>query len=240
MILGIVAIWLVWSGAFGSFVHQRMRWPLAIAGVMLITVGIIEMVTAERTGRQDPDSGRRFAAPSVGWLLMLPVVVLMAVAPSALGATAAGRASGFVPDGAREIFERLPDTTDPIPMRVYDFVDRAVWDPMLSLEFREIELEGIVVNDDRYPDGFVLVRFAVSCCAADGVPLRVAFPDAPENLADDTWISAVVRWIPPPEGTYFNVPDVPFAIDGDLYIEADLLSFRILDDPPDSPYESPA
>jgi hypothetical protein len=44
---------------------------------------------------------------------------------------------------------------------------------------------------------------------------------------DDTWVRATLIWRPPPDG------------DDPSIIEADLIELEIIDDPPDSPYETP-
>jgi uncharacterized membrane protein YcgQ (UPF0703/DUF1980 family) len=56
-----------------------------------------------------------------------------------------------------------------------------------------------VVHDDAVPDGFVLTRFQIACCAADAVAIKVAVPDPPTDPADDQWVEVVGRLVPPPE-----------------------------------------
>ena len=68
----------------------------------------------------------------------------------------------------------------------------------------------------------------MSCCAADGIPIQVRVRSVDVSLPDDTWVRVVVRWIPPEPGT-----------ETDLVAEADLVSLAIIDDPPNTPYESP-
>lgn len=238
LVVGSVATWLALSGEFGMFLHQRMRWPLALAGVVALGIGAAEVVVSDRRRRIDASGRPQQAAPVVGWLLMFPIVILMAVAPSALDSTAALRARGVVPEREQALYPDLSELAEPIPMRVYDFVNQAVWDPARGLRDRQVELEGFVLQDTRYPDGPLLVRFAVSCCAADGYPVFVALRDAELDVADDTWIRAVVQWRPPQTGHYVG-DDGRLVNDGDFYIEADLVSFTVMGGPPDSPYEEP-
>ncbi|MEM9042482.1 MAG: TIGR03943 family protein [Actinomycetota bacterium] len=217
---------MTWNGTFGNFVQQHMRWPLAIAAVCVFVLGVVDIVGWARTEADDDPS----VAPSVGILMVLPIAVLIAVAPAALGSAALDRVDPFEPTEPDDDAWVLPDD-DLLDMRVIDFVNQALYDDEQHLEGRSVVLEGLAVNDDEFPDGFLLVRFLVSCCAADGIPVIVALRDAPQQLEDDTWVRATVTWIP---------PDIPyFDPDGPLYIEAEIESLEVIPDPPLSPYESP-
>ena len=143
--------------------------------------------------------------------------------------SAATRVEAFTPTQTTEQFDPIPDTGAPVEMRVLEFLDRATWDPDRSLEGRTIRLEGLVVNDTDVPDGFLLTRFMVSCCAADGIPLQVAVRNTGPSLADDTWVVADVEWLPSAE---FG--------DNEVRVEASAVSIRpVLDGVPKDPYESP-
>ncbi len=219
---------LVLDGGFGWFVQQRMRWPLAAASIILIIFGLYELMRSLR----DDDGGPRSAGPQVGWLLVLPLLVLFSVAPTALGAVAASRVDAYVPTESTNRFEPLPNVDSAIEMRVIDFLDRATWDTERSLEGRLIRLEGLVVNDPDVPDGFKLTRFMVSCCAADGIPLQVTVRGANTVLEDDTWVVADVIW---------RAPEVPYQeTEGVWIIEADALVITpVVGGVPKDPYESP-
>jgi uncharacterized repeat protein (TIGR03943 family) len=233
--LGAMLAQLIWTGGFGWFVQQHMRWPLAVAAVVLLGLGLNDLVFSERRttdgdevdDQVDGEHHGHAAAPAVGWLLLLPIAVLVGVAPTALGSVAAQRADTYEPAERGAVFEPLPTDGQPIPMRVFDFLDRAIWDPDMSLEGRQIVVEAFVVNDDDYPDGVLLTRFMVSCCAADGLPLQIAVPTTTQ-FEDDTWLRATIEWLPPDQGD----PESEF-------VEATLLDYTELTEPPESPYESP-
>ncbi|MDJ0768580.1 MAG: TIGR03943 family protein [Ilumatobacter sp.] len=222
--LGAMLVQLVWSGGFGSFVQQHMRWPLGAAAAAMLVLGAHDMLGADRERRRGGEL--RGAAPLVGWLLLLPIAVLVAVAPTALGSDAATRAEAFEPAQRGNVFDPLPDD-GPIEMSMFDFIDRALWDPQRGLEGREVVVEAFIVSDDRYPAGVLLTRFMVSCCAADALPLQIAVPTS-ARLADDTWVRATIEWSPP-------------AVDAapSRFVEATLLDLVELDEAPASPYESP-
>lgn len=231
LVLGAVMARLLWSGGFGWFVQQRMRLPLLAAAAVLMIFGVYEFVSASREEDQDPEATRRSAGPTVGWLLLLPVVVLISVAPTGLGAAAADRVDAYNPTETTEQFAALDTTNGPPELRVFDFLERAAWDEERSLEGEVVRLEGLVVNDPDVPGGFKLTRFMVSCCAADGIPLQVAVHDTGPALEDDTWVVADVMWRP---------PTTPYQEQGSAAIvEADAVSVTVVPDAPNDPYESP-
>ena len=227
--LGVMVMRLVVTDDFGSFVQQRMRHPLLVAAGVLLVFGVHETRQALAQEKKEPDSVRRSAGPRVGWLLLLPFLVLLSVAPAALGAAAADRVDPFLPTESDGMFTEIQSESGPVAMRVSEFLDRAIWDDSGSLEGVLVRLEGLVVNDASVPNGFKLTRFMVSCCAADGLPVQVTIRGAPA-LEDDTWVVAVVEWIP---------PKTPYReTKGEWIVEADAIDIDVSDAPKD-PYESP-
>ncbi len=230
--LGFTMARLLWTGAFGWFIQQRMQIPLLIATVVLLIMGVYEAVQATEEETKDPESRTRSTAPKVGWLMILPLLVIVSVQPVGLGAAAADRVENFTPVETESRFDDL-DFSQGVPeLRVLDFVDRAIWDDDGSLNGQTVRLEGLVVNDPDVPDGFLLTRFLVSCCAADGVPIQVAIQGVSENLVNDTWVVADVVLIE---------PDVPYREnDADRwFVNAELQSLTIDLTPPTDAYESP-
>ncbi len=223
LFVGLTIGRLVVDGGFGAFVQQRMRWPLAIATVVMIVLGLVDVILALRS---DDTEETRSVGPRVGWLLAGPILVLIAVAPTSLGAAAADRVDSFEPTRPDDL-TALPED-DPFTMRVLDFATAAIWDETGALEGRQVILEGLVVNDDDLPGGYFLTRFLVSCCAADGIPIKIAVHDADATFADDDWIRATVTLR----------ERSPAAVEGG-YVEVDAIGVELLDGPPASPYESP-
>ena len=227
--LGAMTLRLVVTDDFGSFVQQRMRYPLLVAAILLLVFGAYEMRKGSVQERDEPDSARRSVGPRVGWLLILPFLVLLSVAPSALGAAAADRVDPVLPTESDEAFVAIQPVAGPVEMSVSEFLDRAIWDDSGSLAGVLVRLEGLVVNDESIPNGFKLTRFIVSCCAADGQPVQVTIRGAPA-LEDDTWVIADVEWI---------APETPYRDqEGNWTVEADAINVTVSDAPKD-PYESP-
>ncbi|MEM9133769.1 MAG: TIGR03943 family protein [Actinomycetota bacterium] len=228
--IGAMAARLLWSGGYGWFVQQHMFIPLLLAAVVLIAFGAFEIAVGIREEQRIGATSRWRVAPTVGWLLLLPLAVLVAVAPTGLGAAAASRIEAFSPTEQTDEFPPLDTGGGPVEMRVYDFLDRAIWDDERSLDGVAVRLEGLVVNDDEIADGFQLTRFLVSCCAADGIPLQVALRGLDAPLEDNTWVIADVVWIE---------PDVPYADSGLRIVEAEILSIEPQPGVRKDPYESP-
>lgn len=229
LVIGAAMGRLLWSGGYGWFVQQHMRVPLIAATAVLLLLGIYEAIAGSRQENLDPASTRRAAGPAVGWLLILPIVVLVSVAPTGLGASAADRVDAHTPTESSSPFSPL-DSSGPVEMRVFDFLERAVWDESQSLQGVTARLEGLVVNDPEFVDGFLLTRFMVSCCAADGIPLQVAVHTT-SPLEDDTWVVADVIW---------RLPEVPYEdAPTPWFVEADAVSVTVVPNAPNDPYESP-
>ncbi len=192
-----------------------------------VTTAIVADIDHHGTG-DDHDKEHATAGPKVGWLLVLPLAVLIAVAPTALGAAAAGRVDAVIPTDSGTSFQPLPVQDVPVTMGVMEFLNRAVWDDQRSLEGVSVELTGIVVNDPEIPDGFKLTKFLVGCCAADGLPVQVVVRGLSQPMENDTWVEVAGQWI---------VPEVDAAESGDtpeLMIE----SISVLPNAPSNPYES--
>jgi uncharacterized repeat protein (TIGR03943 family) len=127
------------------------------------------------------------------WLLLLPVLAILLIAPPALGADKVAR-SGDLSAVARQApsgsaaFDQLPTDDAPL-LKIGDAVTRAVWDSSGSLDGRQIRLVGFVVH---MPDGSVdLARLVINCCAADAIPIKVRLDgDAAHRYPPDTWLEA--------------------------------------------------
>jgi len=226
--IGVVITRLLWTGGFGWFVRQGMKWPLILATIVLMVFGIYEALSGSKEELRDIEASKRSAGPAIGWMLALPLAVLISVAPTGLGAAAASRVDAFVPTETEERYPALDDSQGPIEMGVFDFVDRALWDSEESLRDVTVRLEGLVVNDPAVPSGFKLTRFLLSCCAADGIPIQVNLQDVGREIADDTWVQVDLEWTEPAQ---------PYG-DGNWEVDARALTVVELPEAPTDSYES--
>ena len=123
--------------------------------------------------------------PRIAWLLVLPLLALILVAPPALGSYSAlrtGTALQEQPWG----FADLP-AGDSVRLSLVDYAGRAVYDHGRSLDNRRVTTAGfLAVGRDGTP---YLVRMALSCCAADAQPVKIGLTGrTPPVLRPDTWL----------------------------------------------------
>lgn len=196
------------------YVKEELRPFLIGASLLLIVTGVMtlwyELRPAAGNEREaaspvSPESGRspRTAAvhghddhghhgPRVAWLLLLPVLGLLLVAPPALGSYAAAQAGTALTADQKYEYPPLP-AGDPVQTSVLDYAARALFDKGRSLDDRRVQLTGFVASG---PGGApILARMIMSCCAGDGRPVKVGMTgDAPSGLAADTWIEVTGRY----------------------------------------------
>ncbi|HEV2894093.1 MAG TPA: TIGR03943 family protein, partial [Actinomycetota bacterium] len=105
--VGAMVLWLGLTDAALAYVRGTLRPSLAASGVVLLVLAGAALRGHEPTpGGHGHDHG----APRSGWLLALPVLVLLLVAPPALGSFAASRqgAPATQAGDATGVFPPLP------------------------------------------------------------------------------------------------------------------------------------
>ncbi|MFE7930640.1 TIGR03943 family putative permease subunit [Streptomyces sp. NPDC057456] len=144
--------------------------------------------------------------PRVSWLLILPLLALILVAPPALGSYSATRTGTALQEPLA--YPSLP-ATDPLPLSVVDYAGRAVYDHGHTLTDREVRLTGFVALDhDGTP---YLVRMALNCCAADAQPVKVGLTgDIPPVLQPDIWLAVTGTYTPRTTHDPVNNGPIPF------------------------------
>jgi uncharacterized repeat protein (TIGR03943 family) len=209
LLLGGVTLAVALGDAHLAYVQPGFRPLLLLAAAVLLLLGLIGVVRAR--SRPDAEAGggghdHGHAAPHVAWLLLLPVAVVLLVAPPALGSFTAARQAqqievapeppvgGIGPDDPGE---------DHRTMTLFDYSLHALAGNTSALEDRLVRLTGFVTPRDG--GGWYVSRIAISCCAADAVAFTVVV-DAPQgDLVADQWVEVVGSWVPPqphPSGGY--------------------------------------
>jgi uncharacterized repeat protein (TIGR03943 family) len=170
------------------YVKEGLRPFLIATGLLLVAAAVMTIWYSFRSAPASPDEHDH--APSVGWLLILPVLGLVLVAPPALGSYAANQAGSVAaaPVGDSS-YPPLP-AGDPAELSILDYASRALFDSGKSLEGRDLRLTGFVTPA---PDGApMLARIVLSCCAADGRPIKLGLSGrAPIDVPADTWVEVV-------------------------------------------------
>ncbi|WP_262703097.1 MULTISPECIES: TIGR03943 family putative permease subunit [Streptomyces] len=138
--------------------------------------------------------------PKVAWLLYVPALTILFLAPPALGSYTASRDEAKAPkapssssgDSGDSLFPALPDT-GVVPMTLNDFSSRAVWDTDGTLKGHIVRLTGFV-TPGRHGTWYVS-RLVISCCAADAQVRKVRVHGASAPPAD-AWVTVTGTWHP--------------------------------------------
>jgi uncharacterized repeat protein (TIGR03943 family) len=199
VVLGATAIWLWWSGQALNYVRPGLAPWLLAGGVVVALLGLLpplgllgKETAADHSGGHHQHRGR------VGWLLLVPVLVVILVQPAALGSYAVASRSA-VPGGGDGGFDPLAaPVRGAVPMSMAEFVTRAVRDPGQSLAGVRVRLTGFVAPSEGKEGGYRLSRFVIFCCAADAEALQAVVSGDPTPRARDQWLEVEGTWQPRP------------------------------------------
>jgi uncharacterized repeat protein (TIGR03943 family) len=236
--IGVMALYLGVSDAALAYVKAGLRPLLLVSGGILVGLAVVAVV---RYGRDQ--GGHEPHGPGVAWLLALPPLALVLIAPPALGAFAASRQTIRPPpisqpvrtdQATAGVDEALfPPLVSPgdgaaVPLTLAEYLARD-YEAQHTLADVRIRLVGFVTPQPSRRDGYLLTRFAISCCAADATALKVAIHGDPVPRAPDTWLEVEGRWQQRTSGD----PDQPSSETPLLLAE----SIRVIMQP-SPPYES--
>jgi uncharacterized repeat protein (TIGR03943 family) len=239
---GALLLKLVTTGGYRAYVRPRMGPLLLLAGTALVGVAAGAWLATIRPGgasepaRPGPAHGRGHRS-RLESLLLAPIVLLAVMPPAALGAAAASMRGATTRGPSTSLFPPLPKAVaGAVPLTVSDFVGRALYDAGGSLAGVPVRLVGVVAPDPGAPfGGFELVRFAMFCCAADAIPVRlhvVVRVAARSPPATDAWVEVAGTWRRAPVRP-------PGRFDPDTMIPTlDATSVRVVPEPAD-PYDPP-
>jgi uncharacterized repeat protein (TIGR03943 family) len=172
------------------YVKEGLRPLVLLAGAVLIATAAATLWYDRRTPADDHHQHRE---PRVSWLLALPVLALILVAPPALGSYSAAHTGTALtkPFG----FPALPAGDAPLRLAVADYAGRAVYDGGRSLRDRRLKITGFVTLDRKGTP--YLVRMGLNCCAADAQPVKIALTGTiPPVLRPDTWLEVTGTYTP--------------------------------------------
>ncbi|WP_406260616.1 TIGR03943 family protein [Actinacidiphila glaucinigra] len=223
LLTGVALLHAGLSDLYLRYVKAGLQPLLLAAGAVLVAAAAAtawyELRGSRRTG-QGPGDGHEDAhdgaheaggthphhEPKVAWLLVLPVLALVLVAPPALGSYSAARTGTSVPRPFG--FPALP-AGDPLRMETGDYAGRAVYDRGPPLSGRQLTLTGFVsIGRDGTP---YLTRMVLNCCAADARPVKIGLTgQVPPVLRPDAWLEVTGTYTPRRAKDPVNNGPVPF------------------------------
>ncbi|MFF0385369.1 TIGR03943 family putative permease subunit [Streptomyces sp. NPDC004286] len=166
------------------YVKSGLRPLVLAAGVVLVLTALATVwYERKRTRGGHPE-------PQVAWLLVLPVLALILIAPPALGSYSAVRTGTALqpPYG----LDPLP-ASDPVRLSVVDYASRAAYGH--TLRGRTVRVTGFLALDAHGTP--YLVRMALNCCAADAQPVKVGLTgQLPPVLRPDAWMEVTGVYAP--------------------------------------------
>ncbi|GLW49097.1 membrane protein [Streptomyces sp. NBRC 14336] len=166
------------------YVKEGLRPLLLLSAAVLIATALATLWYDRKSGTAP------HKPPKTTWLLTLPILALILVAPPALGSYTAVRAGTALQEPYA--YDPLPPD-NPLSLPLTDYAARAAYDKGRTLKNRHLSIEGFVATPPSGPP--YLVRMTLNCCAADAQPVKVALTgEVPPVLRPDTWLRV--------EGTY--------------------------------------
>jgi uncharacterized repeat protein (TIGR03943 family) len=178
------------------YVKSGLR-PLLVLGAAVLVATALMSLWHEWRGRAEQEhtahEGHSHGHGSrAAWLLVLPVLGMLLIAPPALGSYAATHNGSVVQ--VLTVRHPLP-AGDPVAMTVFDYASRAAYSHGEGLAGRQIRLTGFAYTDRQGRQ--YLARMVLACCAADASPAKVALAGrVPVDLKPDTWVEITGRYDP--------------------------------------------
>ncbi len=171
LIVGTAMLRLALTHTYQRYVRVEMGPFLALAGVVVIVLGLLTLLYALRSGRRVAVHDHDHEHVGVGWLLLAPIAALLLVAPPTLGSYGVGRDATVDVRAGAPVFHAIPHRADPVPMTLLEYGQRAFDHNGASFQGAAVQLTGFVANGEG--DGFRLARYQIACCAADATPVVV-------------------------------------------------------------------
>jgi uncharacterized repeat protein (TIGR03943 family) len=195
--VGGALLWITLAGhEYLNYVRPGFWGLLVAAGVLLCALGGLGIAgTWRHTAADDAHDHAHHGGSRTAWLLLVPPLVIAAIAPPALGSfTAARSLNQAPPPQAGHDLAALPATA-PARISLTEFTARAFQAKAGhdTLTGRQVILTGFA--HPAGPNRWLLIRLRMTCCAADAVPMRAAITNTPAPPAG-TWVQVTGTWSP--------------------------------------------
>jgi uncharacterized repeat protein (TIGR03943 family) len=207
-LLGGTLLKLAVTGDYKNYVKVGARPYLIAASIVVLIIAGISLWQAVTRRRAADHHGHSHGRVDVAWLLVLPMLVLLLVAPPALGSYSAARSGTALRAGSNSALPPLPDG-DPVHLSVLDYASRAVFDHGDSLRGHHVTLSGFVLPGGD--GGWYLTRMVITCCAADAQPVKVGLTGTlPAGLKANDWISVTGSYADRQDKDPVNGDPIPY------------------------------
>jgi uncharacterized repeat protein (TIGR03943 family) len=217
LLAGATLLKLALTGSYVRYVKAGLRPLLLAAAVVLLAVAVLSLVQAVRGrgdrahdehGHGDDGHGHAHGRFDVAWLLVVPMLALLLLAPPALGSYSAARSGTALGAARTSDLTPLPDG-DPVRVSLLDYASRAVFDKGASLTGRRVVLSGFLLPAGH--GGWYLTRMVITCCAADAQPIKVGLTGAvPDGLKPNDWVEITGGYSPKTATDEVNAETIPF------------------------------
>ena len=217
---GATLLRLAVTGAHTRYVRDGFRPFLLASGAVLVLVAAASMWQILAPRRRSPAAapehpwhahhGHAHAGFDASWLLVVPMLVVLLIAPQSLGSFSAGRSGTALGASAQQVSQLppLPDG-DPVRLSVLQYAARAVFDDGRSLVGRQVTLSGFLLARDG--QGWYLTRMMISCCAADARPVKVGLSGAvPGGAHANDWWQVTGRYVATVDQDPVNGERIPY------------------------------
>ncbi|WP_345582044.1 TIGR03943 family putative permease subunit [Streptomyces prasinosporus] len=205
-LLGATVLHAGWTDLHLRYVKAGLRPLLLLSGAVLIATAAATVRYERRRAPREEHREDHHPEPRVSWLLALPLLALILVAPPALGSHSATRTGTALQEPLG--FPDLP-ARGPLRLGVGEYAARAVYDDGRHLRGRPVTLTGFVALDGSGTP--YLVRMTLDCCAADARPVKVALTgEVPPVLQPDGWLELTGAYTPRRTKDPVNDGPVPY------------------------------
>ncbi|MCW2504633.1 MAG: hypothetical protein JWO79_2917 [Actinomycetia bacterium] len=204
------------TGDSSRYVRAGLR-PYLIAAAAVLVIVAVASLWYRPAPQPDGDphehehahgNGHAHGRFDVAWLLVVPMLTAVLVAPPALSSFSASRSGTALSAAANSAMPPLP-AGDPVRVSVLEYASRAVYGHGTSLTGRHLTLSGFLVSGG--PNGWYLTRMVITCCAADAQPIKVGLDGAiPAGLHAGNWIEATGAYTSRVVKDSVNGEDIPF------------------------------
>lgn len=198
LLTGAFAVWLSVSGVLLNFVKPSMRPYVLAAGVLTILLALLPpggLLARRPAVADDHGHGHDHGRSPVVWLLVVPLLVVILVPPSPLGANAIRARVASAKAGSGTYRPVGPPVRGAVPMSMAEYTTRALRDTDRSLEGVTVRLTGFVSRPEP-GGGYRLARFVIFCCAADGEAVEVVVTGDAKEHPVDQWLEVEGTWEP--------------------------------------------